>query len=382
MSSAGLGWWLETIGRYPLLSPAQEIELGTAIQAWLNHPGFPDRCPPGIRRRGERAKRRFIEANLRLAVSYVSKHCNRLAKGHSHDDLIQAANLGLITAVERYDPARGYRFSTYAYWWIRQSVTNWADRHGRTVSIPAIHSQHLGRLGAIRRRLLLELGREPSRQELSEALGVSDRVLEQLLVNMQPIGSLDRVIADDGGMELGDLIATHDTTLEDQEEQEQRRQQAQQLQQLISRLPRREQRLVRQAHGLDGVQRSRKEVATAAGISTRKLEVILQAVEQQLQQMAVQLDLITWPVSAPQPRVKVQRKLRLVEATDQLSFWPAALAPSPCTAHLDQVATVQPLPAAVPPRGRPHAAAPGSADAAACTTAQSADRIAAAAPAA
>lgn len=376
MSAGGLGWWLETIGRYPLLSPAQEIELGTAIQAWLHHPAGVDRCPPAIRRRGERAKRRFIEANLRLAVSYVSKHCHRLAKGHSQDDLIQAANLGLITAVERFDPARGYRFSTYAYWWIRQSVTNWADRHSRTVSIPAIHSQHLGRLGPIRRRLLLELGREPSRHELADALGVSERVLEQLLVNMQPIGSLDRVIADEGGMELGDLIATHDITLEDQEDQEQRQQQAQQLQQLIRRLPRHQRRLVQHAYGLDGVQRSRQEVAKAAGISSRKLDGILQVVEQQLRQMAVQLELITVPVLVLPPRPKLQRRPKLLVISDQLSLWPAVPLPSGDGDLMAPVAMVQPLPAPAPPRGRQHAAAPGSARSGGDTTARSTDPIA------
>jgi RNA polymerase primary sigma factor len=148
-SSAGLGWWLDQIGRIPLLTPAQEIELGTAVQAWINHPGFPNDCPPGIRRRGQRAKDRFVNANLRLAVSYISKHCNRLAKDHSIDDLVQAANIGLIRAVERFDPARGYRFSTYAYWWIRQSVNHYADTQSRTIAIPGSHSQHLSKLAGI-----------------------------------------------------------------------------------------------------------------------------------------------------------------------------------------------------------------------------------------
>ncbi|MEI8251278.1 MAG: sigma-70 family RNA polymerase sigma factor [Synechococcus sp. ELA057] len=330
MSSGGLGWWLDTIGRYPLLSPAQEIELGTAIQAWLTHPDG-DRCPPAIRRRGERAKRRFIECNLRLAVSYVSQRCHRLAKNHSQDDLIQAANLGLITAVERFDPVRGYRFSTYAYWWIRQAVTSWADRHGRAVSIPAIHSQHLGRLGAVRRRLLLELGREPLRHELAAALGVSERVLEQLLINGQPIGSLDRVIADEGGMELGDLIATADITLEEQDDNESRHQQARQLRQLIRRLPRREQRLVEQCYGLDGVERSRQEVARAAGISSRALNLILQSVEQQLRRMAVQLELLTVPEVLPAARLRRPRRRRTAWLWEQLSLWPATPAPSQAT---------------------------------------------------
>jgi RNA polymerase primary sigma factor len=110
-------WWGDQCGRVPLLTPAEEIELGTMIQRWLTHP---EPCPPGIRRSGQRARDRFIRANLRLAAGFVSNRCNRLAKAHSQEDLIQAANEGLIRAVERFDPSKGYRFSTYAYWWLRQ----------------------------------------------------------------------------------------------------------------------------------------------------------------------------------------------------------------------------------------------------------------------
>ena len=106
-------WWLDQAGRVPLLTPAEEIELGTLIQRWVTHP---QPVPPGIRRAGQRARERFIRANLRLAAGFVSNRCHRLAKQHSEEDLIQAANEGLIRAVERFDPARGYRFSTYANW--------------------------------------------------------------------------------------------------------------------------------------------------------------------------------------------------------------------------------------------------------------------------
>ena len=138
MSKTGTGWWLDTIGRVPLLTPAQEIELGSRVQQWLNHPDGPDDCPRNIKRSGERAKRQFVAANLRLAVSYVTKNCNRLitTNGNVQDDLIQAANLGVIRAVEKYDPSRGYRFSTYAYWWIRQSVNRWIDQCAKTIRMP------------------------------------------------------------------------------------------------------------------------------------------------------------------------------------------------------------------------------------------------------
>ncbi len=137
----GTAWWLDQIGRYPLLTPAQEIELGTAVQAWLQHSDGPERCPPSIRRRGNRAREQIVRCNLRLAVSYVTKRCQRLMRSHSQDDLIQAANEGIISAVEKFDPTRGYRFSTYAYWWIRQAVNRWVDRYSRAVTIPVLHHQ-------------------------------------------------------------------------------------------------------------------------------------------------------------------------------------------------------------------------------------------------
>jgi RNA polymerase primary sigma factor len=137
-----------------------------------------------------RARDRFVTANLRLAVSYVARRCNRLAKAHGgSEDLVQAANMGLITAAERFDPARGYRFSTYAYWWIRQAVNRWVDQHSRMVSIPGSHCQHLAKVSAITRRVEREQGRLPTHQELATELGVSLRVLEQVLENGRPKSS-------------------------------------------------------------------------------------------------------------------------------------------------------------------------------------------------
>jgi len=265
-----LSWWLDTIGRIPLLTPAEEIELGTAIQRWRNHPGFPDRCPPGLRRCGQRARDRFVQANLRLVVSYVAKRCHRLARAHSQEDLIQAGNMGLITAVERFDPARGYRFSTYAYWWIRQAVNRWVDQYGRSISIPGSHSQHLARLAGIARRM----EGAATHQQLADELGVSVTVLEQVIENGRPVASLDDVAGDDG-MELGSLVATYDRSPEDDEEQQERWQQAEQLRNLISRLAPQDRRLLSLAWGLDGVEVPRPELAQQEGITTRALNARL-----------------------------------------------------------------------------------------------------------
>ena len=305
--SVPANWWLDTIGRVPLLSPAEEIELGTAIQRWQQHP---PPCPPGIRRRGMRARDRFVTANLRLAVSYVARRCNRLAKAHGgSEDLVQAANMGLITAAERFDPARGYRFSTYAYWWIRQAVNRWVDQHSRMVSIPGSHCQHLAKTAAITRRIERERGRLPTHQELATELGVSLRVLEQVLENGRPIGSLDQIVTDDG-LELGATCASWDRSLEDEESQAERWRQAEQLRGLIARLPASDQQLLMQAWGLDGVEVPRAELARQEGISTRVLETRLQRLQSALASQSMQLVLVAVARVPVPPRSRIRRRPR------------------------------------------------------------------------
>jgi RNA polymerase primary sigma factor len=311
-------WWLGTIGRIPLLTPADEIELGTAIQRWQQHPAP---CPPGIRRRGMRARDRFVRANLRLAVSYVAKRCQRTAKAHSADDLIQAANFGLITAAERFDPTRGYRFSTMAYWWIRQAVNREVDLRSRVIAIPGSHCQHLSKIGGITRRIEREQGRPPTRQELAAELGVSLRVLEQVLENGRPIGSLDQVMTDDG-LELGSTCASWDRSLEDEEAQADRWRQAEQLRNLITRLPAADQRLLVLAWGLEGVELPRPELARQEGISTRALESRLERLQAALASQSMQLVLVAVERREPPPRPRYRRRRRLAWDVVQLVVRP------------------------------------------------------------
>ena len=297
-------WWLESIGRIPLLSPAEEIELGTAIQRWQQHP---DPCPPGIRRRGQRARDRFVSANLRLVVSYVSRRCHRLAKACDREDLVQAGNLGLITAAERFDPARGYRFSTYAYWWIRQAINRWVDQHGRAIAIPGSHCQHLSRLEGVTRRLELELNRSPTQAEIAAELGVSLKVLQQVIENGRSVASLDQVVSDDG-MELGSLCATYDRTPEDEEAQRERWRQAEELRNLIARLAPQDQRLLSLAWGLDGVEVPRPELAAQEGLSARALEARLSQLQASLASQSVQLVLVAVERRKPERRKRSRRR--------------------------------------------------------------------------
>ena len=283
----------------PLLTPAEEIELGTAIRRWQDHP---PPCPPGIRRRGQRARDRFVQANLRLVVAYVSRRCTRLAKANDRDDLIQAGNMGLITAAERFDPAKGYRFSTYGYWWIRQAISRWVDGHGRAIAIPGSHCQHLSRLEGITRRLELQLNRPPTQAEIAAELGISVKVLQQVVENGQRIASLDQVVGDD--LALGDVMASFDRSPEDEDEQRERWRQAEELRGLIARLAPQDQRLLSLAWGLDGVEVPRAELAQQEGLSTRALEGRLSRLQAALAAQSVQLVLVAVA------RVPVARKRR------------------------------------------------------------------------
>jgi len=297
-----------------MLTPAEEIELGTVIQRWQQHP---EPCPPGIRRRGMRARDRFVTANLRFAVSYVTKRCTRLSKTHGTEDLVQAANMGLITAVERFDPARGYRFSTYAYWWIRQAVNRWVDQHSRLISIPGSHSQHLSKLGGITRRIERDHNRPPTHQELADEIGVSLRVLEQVIENGRPISSLDQVITDDG-LDLGSTCASWDRSLEDEEAEAERWRQAEQLRSLIVRLPAPDQRLLVLAWGLDGVELPRSELARQEGITTRALDARLERLQAVLACQSMQLVLVAVARVQVAPRPRQHRRRRWANGVVQL----------------------------------------------------------------
>ena len=309
-ASSNQSWWLDSIGRIPLLTPAEEIELGTAIQRWQTHP---DPCPPGIRRRGMRARDRFVSANLRLVVAFISRR-SRLFAGQDREDLIQAGNMALLTAAERFDPAKGYRFSTYAWWWIRQAVSRHIDQYSRAIAIPGSHCQHLAKLQTITRRLELELNRTPTQAEIAAELGVSVKVLEQVVENGRSVASLDQVVTDDG-LELGSLCATYDRSPEDEEEQRERWRQAEQLRGLIARLAPQDQRLLSLAWGLDGVEIPRGELAQQEGLSTRALEVRLERLQAALASQSVQLVLVAVERGKVQPRQRTRRKR---ERPDQL----------------------------------------------------------------
>jgi RNA polymerase primary sigma factor len=206
--------YLKQIGKVPLLTAAQEVELAKRIEAGL----FADqKLAEGSRNLstdaridlewiaedGRRAKNHLLEANLRLVVSLARRYTGR---GMLLLDLIQEGNLGLIRGVEKFDYTRGYKFSTYATWWIRQAITRAMAEQSRTIRLPAHMAEALSRLARVRRQMLQDLGREPTPGELAAELDMTpEKVTEVQNYGREPI-SLHTPLGEDGDNEFGDLI--------------------------------------------------------------------------------------------------------------------------------------------------------------------------------
>lgn len=214
-----ISWYLATIGRVPLLTPAEEIELGNQVQMMMrliedgNLKDLSDQQKKTIKV-GRRSKDRMMKANLRLVVSVAKKY---QGKGLELLDLIQEGSLGLERAVEKFDPTRGYKFSTYAFWWIRQSMTRAIACQSRTIRLPVHLSERLSAVRKVSLELAHKLGAMPSRQEIAEAMVIPIDELDSLLSQSLTTSSLDAPVnGEEGRSFLGDLIAdpSHDEPLD------------------------------------------------------------------------------------------------------------------------------------------------------------------------
>jgi RNA polymerase primary sigma factor len=199
--------YLREIGRVPLLSAEEEVRLARRMER-----GRIELLKPVGERDyrfvedGEEAQRRLTEANLRLVVSVAKKYIGR---GMSLLDLIQEGNIGLIRAVEKFDYTKGYKFSTYATWWIRQAITRAIADQARTIRIPVHMVETINRLIRISRRLLQDLGREPTSEEIAEQMEISpEKVREIIKVSQEPV-SLETPIGEEDDSHLGDFIEDH-----------------------------------------------------------------------------------------------------------------------------------------------------------------------------
>ncbi|MCG8402528.1 MAG: RNA polymerase sigma factor RpoD [Firmicutes bacterium] len=245
--------YLKEIGRVSLLTPEQEVELAKRMEQG-----------------DEEAKRRLAEANLRLVVSIAKRYVGR---GMLFLDLIQEGNLGLIKAVEKFDYRKGYKFSTYATWWIRQAITRAIADQARTIRIPVHMVETINKLIRVSRQLLQELGRDPVPEEIANEMGISeDKVREILKIAQEPV-SLETPIGEEEDSHLGDFIEDHDARAPAEEASFTLLRE--QLDEVLETLTDREQKVLRLRFGLDdGRARTLEEVGQRFGVTRERIRQI------------------------------------------------------------------------------------------------------------
>ncbi|WP_188191859.1 sigma-70 family RNA polymerase sigma factor [Nonomuraea sp. SYSU D8015] len=267
-----LGLYLEQIGKTPLLSAADEVDLARRIEAGLyaghliaRGEGTPELDLVALD--GRRAKDLLIRSNLRLVVAVARRYSFR---GLPLLDIIQEGNLGLIRAVEKFDYRRGYKFSTYGMWWIRQAIERGIHDKSRTVRLPIHVAEELSRLIRVERQLATELGREPTDAELGEAAERSPRQVAALRVLSQDMVSLDVPVGEHGEGRIGDLLADEDGA--QVQELTERRALSDELHQVVTALPPREAFIIRLRYGLSGQEvQSYSEIGEQLGLTRERI---------------------------------------------------------------------------------------------------------------
>jgi RNA polymerase primary sigma factor len=245
--------YLRSIGRVPLLTAQEEVSLAKRIE------------------RGDMAaKQQMVEANLRLVVSIAKGY---LGRGLTFLDLIQEGSLGLIRAVEKFDYRRGYKFSTYATWWIRQAVTRAIADKGRTIRIPVHMVEKLNKVVHVERQLVQSLGREPTPEEIAKELECSQREVRDILrMSQQPI-SLEKPIGEEDESELGDFV--EDQTAESPFELASENLRRENVRKALAALPQREREVIEMRFGLTGERpRTLEEVGRAFNVTRERIRQI------------------------------------------------------------------------------------------------------------
>jgi RNA polymerase primary sigma factor len=245
--------YLKEIGRVDLLSAEEEIELANRIEQG-----------------DEEAKRRLAEANLRLVVSIAKRYVGR---GMLFLDLIQEGNMGLIKAVEKFDYRKGFKFSTYATWWIRQAITRAIADQARTIRIPVHMVETINKLIRVQRQLLQDLGREPTPEEIGEDMDLTpDKVREILKIAQEPV-SLETPIGEEDDSHLGDFIEDQDATSPSEHAAYELLKE--QLEDVLDTLTDREENVLRLRFGLDdGRTRTLEEVGKVFGVTRERIRQI------------------------------------------------------------------------------------------------------------
>jgi RNA polymerase sigma factor (sigma-70 family) len=272
-----VGVYLHEISRTPLLDAAQEVELSKSIEAgllaenWLEAQTVPEGVSTEelelLVSEGNRAKDLFIRVNLRLVVSIARRY---VRSGMPMLDLIQEGNTGLVRAVEKFDYVKGYKFSTYATWWIRQAISRAIAQQERTVRLPVHLVEDVNRMRNVARQLTRELGSEPEPDQIAAALQVPVERVNELIRWSQDTVSLDTPVGDDGDTNLGDLVADSDAP--SPEEIVLSALERQRIEGLLNHLDDRSAGIMRARYGLeDGREHSLTEVASRFSLSRERI---------------------------------------------------------------------------------------------------------------
>ncbi len=273
--------YLKEIGKVPLLTAAEEVTLAKRIEAGEkvtetlereeeSLPRDEVRKLRRVERDGMNAKKKLVEANLRLVVSIAKRYVGR---GMLFLDLIQEGNLGLIRAVEKFDYRKGYKFSTYATWWIRQAITRAIADQARTIRIPVHMVETINKLIRIQRQLLQELGREPMPEEIADEMGLTpEKVREILKISQEPV-SLETPIGEEEDSQLGDFIEDQEAEVPAEAASFSLLQE--QLQEVLDTLSERERKVIELRFGLiDGHPRTLEEVGRVFGVTRERIRQI------------------------------------------------------------------------------------------------------------
>jgi len=282
--------YLNGIGKTPLLNAEEEVELAKRIEAGLYARYQLETRPrlgavrkrelATIVREGQSARQHLLEANLRLVVSLAKRYTGR---GMPLLDLIQEGNLGLIRAMEKFDYAKGFKFSTYATWWIRQAITRGMADQGRTIRLPVHLVEQINKLARIRRELHQQLGREATDEELAEESGITVERIADLLDHSRDPVSLDMPVGADEEAPLGDFI--EDSEAADAEASVIVSVRNDDVRAVLATLDEREQQVIRLRYGLDdGLPRTLDQIGKLFGLSRERVRQIEREVMNKLRE--------------------------------------------------------------------------------------------------
>ncbi len=292
LSTDSVAVYLREIGKVPMLDPDEEIIFGKRVQRmmallaekekleqslervvsnneWAKEVGLSDKELNQVLHQGKLAKNKMIRANLRLVVSVAKKYLNRNLE---FLDLIQEGSLGLEKGVEKFDPSKGYKFSTYAYWWIRQGMTRAITQKGRTIRIPVHITEKLNKIKKIQRELTLKLGRSATKDEIADELGVKpDQVRECLKIARVPM-SLDMRVGESEDTELSSLIEDNSPSPSDFLDQDGMRQE---VWEMLAELKPSEREIISLRFGLvDGTEWTLQAIGKKLGVSRERVRQI------------------------------------------------------------------------------------------------------------